>query len=232
MAIYLDSTDLGDARAAAELGFVEGFTTNPALLARHGVDPLVRLSELLGVFGRGPGFYQPMHASAEAAEREAREAALLAPERVIVKLPARTELFSLAARLAAEGIRCAITAVYAPAQAMLAHAVRAGWVIPYVDRARRLDPAGEGLVRSLSAVLRPLGSEPRILAASLKGPEQVAEAIAAGAQDVTVPLDVLERIGDHPLSEQAVEEFDEAARRMDGSGSMGRASRSPRPPGA
>jgi transaldolase len=214
MAIYLDSADLVDARAAVTLGFVEGFTTNPALLARHDVAPIRRFAELLEVFGRGPGFYQPTSASVEAAAREAREAVALAPDRVVVKLPARTALFSLAARLSGHGLRCAMTAVYAPAQAVLAHAVGVGWVIPYVDRARRLDPAGEGLVGSLSAVLRPLGGRVRILAASLKEPEQVAKAIAWGAHDVTVPLDVLERIGDHRLSEQAIEEFDEAVRRM------------------
>ena len=47
-----------------------------------------------------------------------------------------------------------------------------------------------------------------------------------------VPLDVLERIGDHPLSEQAIREFEETVRRMDGSASTGTAPPSPRSPGA
>ncbi|MGH2689646.1 MAG: transaldolase family protein [Actinomycetota bacterium] len=211
MAIYLDAADLSDARAAVELGFCEGFTTNPALLARHAPPPLTRFAELLEVFGSGPGFYQPSSAVPDAAEREARAAVALAPRRVVVKLPARTGQFTLARRLSSEGITCAMTAVYAPAQALVAAAAGAAWVIPYADRARRLDPAGEGLVASLSAVVAPMGGGLRILAASLKDPGQVARAVADGAHDVTVPLAVLARLGDHPVSDRAILEFEEAA---------------------
>jgi transaldolase len=210
VAIYLDSADLADARAAADFGFCEGFTTNPALLARHAVPPLVRFAQLLEVFGSGPAFYQPSTAASEAAGWEARDAVALAPRRVVVKLPARTEGFTLAARLAAEGITCAMTAVYAPAQALVASAAGAAWIIPYADRARRLDPEGEKLVGMLSAVVGRLGGPVRILAASLKDPGQAARAVTDGAHDVTVPFEVLAALGDHPLSERAIREFDEA----------------------
>jgi transaldolase len=211
VAIYLDSADLSDARSAAALGFCEGFTTNPALLARHAVAPLTRFAELLEIFGSGTGFYQPSSADPAAAEPEARAAVALAPRRVVVKLPARTDQFALARRLSAEGVTCAMTAVYAPAQALVARAAGAAWVIPYADRARRLDPAGEGLVVSLSAVVAPMGGGLRILAASLKDPDQVARAAADGAHDVTVPFGVLARLADHPLSDRAIREFEEAA---------------------
>jgi transaldolase len=207
VAIYLDSANLADARAAAGFGFVGGFTTNPALMAREEVPGIERFSELLDVLRSGPAFYQPMSASPEEAEREARDVVALAPSRVVVKLPARRGLFPLAARLHADGLTCAMTAVYAPGQALAAHAAGAGWVIPYVDRARRLDPDGAGLVRSLAEVVGALGGGMRILAASLKDPGQAARAVVDGAHDVTLPLDVLEELGQHPLSEQAVEEF-------------------------
>ena len=98
--------------------------------------------------------------------REAREALALDPARVVAKLPATLEAISSGRALHDEGYRCALTAVYSPAQALLAHEAGCAWVIPYVDRAAR-HSAGH-VVEELAAVLERLGSETRILAASLK----------------------------------------------------------------
>ena len=92
--------------------------------------------------------------------------AALAPERVVAKLPATLEAIRLAAALTEDGIRCALTGVYSPAQALLAHEVGCVWIIPYVDRAAR-HSAG-GVVLELAAILARLQSSTRILAASLK----------------------------------------------------------------
>ena len=56
-------------------------------------------------------------------------------------------------------------------------------------------------------MLTALGSDTRILAASLKSSQQVVDAILHGAHDVTAPLDVLTGLAAHPLTESAVAEF-------------------------
>ena len=136
---------------------------------------------------------------------EARAASSLAPERVVVKLPATLEAVRVAAALVPDGIRCALTAVYSPAQALLAHEVGCVWVIPYVDRAARQSVGGLVIVDSLAAILASLHSTTRILAASLKSGPQVVEAILHGSHDVTAPLDVLKALPAHPLTESAVQ---------------------------
>ena len=137
MAILLDSASVDDAAAAAELGFVHGITTNPALMARETKEPLAHLERLLTAFPGGPVCYQPTRTSYAEMDDEARAAAALAPERVVAKLPATLEAIRLAAALTDDGIRCALTAVYSPAQALLAHETGCVWIIPYVDRAAR-----------------------------------------------------------------------------------------------
>jgi transaldolase len=109
--------------------------------------------------------------------------------------------------LADDGIRCALTAVYSPAQALLAHEVGCVWVIPYVDRAARHSDGSMAGVEALAAILTRLQSSTRILAASLKTTSQVVDAILHGAHDVTAPLDVLRGLPAHPLTESAVREF-------------------------
>lgn len=212
MAILLDSAALDDAAAAAELGFVTGITTNPTLMARAAAEPLTQLGLLLGAFPKGPVCYQPLAITQAEMNDEARSASALAPERVVIKLPATLEAMPVAAALTRDGIRCALTAVYAPAQALLAHEVGCVWIIPYVDRAARLSVGGMVGLDGLAAILARLQSTTRILAASLKSPQQLVESIVHGAHDVTAPLDVLLGLPAHPLTEAAVREFAAAAK--------------------
>jgi transaldolase len=212
MAVLLDSASVDDAAAAAELGFVHGITTNPALMARASSQPLPHLGRLLTAFPRGPLCYQPTSTSFAKIGEEARTAFALAPDRIVIKLPATLEAIRAAGALVEEGIRCALTAVYSPAQALLAHEVGCVWVIPYVDRAARQSVGGMVVVDSLAAILTSLQSGTRILAASLKSGPQVVEAILHGAHDITAPLEVLVGLPTHPLTESAVREFSAAAK--------------------
>lgn len=205
MAILLDSASLDEAAAAAKLGFVRGITTNPALMARETKEPLAHLARLLEAFPEGPICYQPTRSTPEEMEAQARTAAALAPDRVVAKLPATLEAITLAAALHKDDILSALTAVYSPAQALLAHEAGCVWVIPYVDRAAR-HSAGAVVIEQ-AAVLKQMGSPTRILAASLKTAPQVVESVLDGAHDITAPLDVLRALPAHPLTESAVREF-------------------------
>ncbi len=207
MAVLLDSASVDDAAAAAELGFVHGITTNPALMARETKEPLAHLERLLAAFPSGPICYQPTRTSYAEMNDEARAAAALAPDRVVAKLPATLDAIKLAAALTDDGIRCALTAVYSPAQALLAHEVGCVWIIPYVDRAARHSDGGLAVVDSLAAILARLQSSTRILAASLKSSPQVVDSILHGSHDITAPLEVLRGLPAHPLTESAVREF-------------------------
>jgi transaldolase len=207
MAILLDSASIDDAAAAAALGFVSGITTNPTLMARETTHPLPHLESLLTVFPRGPLCYQPTSSSVSDMTDEGRAAWSLAPERIVVKLPATLDAVRVATILAGDGVRCALTAVYSPAQALVAHEVGCVWVIPYVDRAARQSVGGLVVVDALAAILERLRSSTRILAASLKSAPQVVDSILHGAHDVTAPLDILVSLPAHPLTESAVREF-------------------------
>jgi len=218
MLVMLDSASLDDAAAAARLGFVGGFTTNPTLMARATAtagatrEPLAHFESLLKALPKGLACYQPTGSTPEAMCEEARAAVALAPARVVIKLPATALGVRAAAALRDEGIRCALTAVYAPAQALLARALGCEWVIPYVDRAARQGFDSGSLLGSLAKVLHGPEGRTRILAASLKTPEQVVGTVLHGAHDVTAPLAVLDALADHPLSEAAAREFEAQAR--------------------
>ena len=204
MALFIDSADIEDVRRAFELGFVSGVTTNPALVAKTGRPGLDVLNDLLDLTN-GPVFYQVTAPTLKGRAEQAREASHLSWRRVHVKIGATTENISLAAHLTREGIMCAVTAVASPAQAYLAVLSGATYIAPYVNRLTRQQGDGVAVVRRCVEVLK--GSSTRLLAASLKSVDEVLEVVLAGAHDITIPLELILKLGDHDLSNQAIEEF-------------------------
>lgn len=209
MALLLDSASAQDARQAMGLGFVSGITTNPTLMARIGRPPREVIAELAGICPHVV-FYQLTGATVEEREAEAQTILALGPN-VGLKIACTSENLALAARLARQGATVGMTAVYSAAQCYLACQARVRYAIPYVNRSTRLQGNGLALVESMRAVVEACGAATEILVASLKTPVEVVEAVLAGAQHVTIPLPLILEMGNHPLSDQAIEEFARAA---------------------
>jgi transaldolase len=203
MALFLDSANADDVRQAVRLGFVAGVTTNPLLVAASGRAAPDVIQDILALT-TGPVFYQVTAAEIDALE-QARSMALLAPTRMVIKIPATTENIALAARLENEGISCAITAVASPAQVYLASLAGASYAAVYVNRLTRQLGDGVQVLRECVTVAR--ASSIRVLAASLKSVEEVVAALLAGASDITIPLELILKVGEHDLSRKAIEEF-------------------------
>jgi transaldolase len=85
-------------------------------------------------------------------------------------------------------------------------------VFPYVNRSTRLMGDGLGLIRQMRAVADAEGSGLEIAAASIKTPEEAVETILAGAHHLTLPLAVIQAMGEHPLSQQTIAEFNAAGK--------------------
>lgn len=205
MGIYLDSANPADAERAQKLMFVEGITTNPTLMARTGRPGLDVLGDLVEIFD-GHVFYQVIAPSVEGRFDEAWQAHEIRPDRVVIKIPATAENFTLAARLEDAGIECAITAVYSPAQAYLSAQVEAAFVIPYVNRMTRQLGDGLAILRDIVQVVN--GSQTEVLAASLKSVEEITGTLLAGAHHITLPLDLILAMGEHERSREAIAEFE------------------------
>jgi transaldolase len=209
MAILLDSARPADAERAAALGFVVGATTNPALVAAAGL-PAAEVVAALCRLLPGSIFHQLTASTDSEREAEARRYAELVPGRVGIKIPTTTENLALARRLSADGIVVGMTAIFSAAQVVLAGEAGARYVLPYVDRSTRLLGDGLALVADMRAVIdaRAAGTQPlEIIAASIKTPEQAVATIRAGAHHLTLPLAVIEAMGEHELSRSTIEEF-------------------------
>jgi len=206
MSLYLDSALIEDARRAFSTGLVYGITTNPKLMALAHRPAGEVIAELCDV-SRGIVFHQLTAETMSARKAEAMRIADLRRGRIGLKIPCTYENLALAAELAKLGYIVGITAIFSPQQVYLACQAGAQYILPYVNRSTRLLGDGVGLVGQMRSVIEAENSPTQIIAASIKTADEAMATLLAGAHHLTLPLGLIESMGDHPLSLQAIEDF-------------------------
>ena len=118
-------------------------------------------------------------------------------EMILVKIPATDEGLVAIRKLKAEGIRSSCTAIFDLNQALLAAEAGAVCVAVYVSRLDKNGYDGISVVRQISEAFKSRNINTMVCAASLKTPLDVEKAILAGAQNVTVDYEMLEKMIGH-----------------------------------
>ena len=201
--IYLDSALISEAHKAITLGWIKGITTNPTLLAKSNLTPEETLRNLAKI-SPGEVYYQLTATDVIGMLAEGRRAFEIIGTQTVLKIPATDLGFQVVTILRKE-IPCAVTAIYNAAQAAISKEAGAKYAIVYVNRATRLLGDGLVLVRDMANILQ--DSDTEILAASLKSPAEATAALQAGADHLTLPLNLLQGMTTHELSQQTVEDF-------------------------
>jgi TalC/MipB family fructose-6-phosphate aldolase len=213
MALYVDSAFLDDITTAAQSLPLAGVTTNPTILraARERGQKLDHLEVLMALLSRVPGtiFMQPGSPDEEEMYQQARTYILAAPGRVIPKIPMTGMGMRVAHRLKQQGYRVSFTAVTTVAQAYSAALAGADFVIPYYGRLENSGIDASKRIGEIATVLSRAELPTRILAASIKSPQDAASALLAGAHDLTITPQVLRDMLSDPLSEEAVARFNQ-----------------------
>ena len=217
MTLFLDSAAIDDALQAAALGFVDGITTNPTLINKvlktkpqaSGIRLKTREDLIAAICDVFPGIVM-VQLTAETPEERKQEGTRLLRLRhgqIGLKIPSTSENFPLAKHFAKDGFTIGMTTIFSPGQAFLACEAGAKIIFPYVNRTTRLLGNGLALVRQLRDVVDALKSPVEILAASIKSTEEATDTILAGAHGLTIPLNIIQSLGQNPNSQQAIADF-------------------------
>jgi transaldolase len=205
MKFFLDTANIEEIRAGAELGIVDGVTTNPSLVAKEG-KTLEELAQEICEIVDGPISLEVTGVDADEMVVEARRLVQI-HRNVVVKLPMIREGLKALKRLSAEDIRVNATLVFSPLQALLAAKNGAAYVSPFIGRLDDIATDGLGLVAEIIQIYDAYGFETEVLVASVRHPMHVLEAAKMGADIVTVPYKILEQMIKHPLTDMGLEKF-------------------------
>lgn len=211
---FLDTADVKEWAKWLPTGLFYGVTTNPVLLKAAGVActhaslrDLARAAFALGV---KEVQIQTWGRTAEAYMANGRELALIDP-RVVVKIPTNEAGIHAAKALLAAGTRVTLTAVYTPAQALLASAIGASYSAPYLGRINDANRDGFGDIVAMHKGARAAGGDTRILVASLRSAGDVAKLAADGLDIFTFSPKVAADFFADALANAAIEAFEVAA---------------------
>lgn len=237
MLIFLDTANLGEIREMAELGIIDGVTTNPSLMAKVGRTDYRAVVQEVCYLVQGPISAEVISTQSGGMVEEALQIIQWSPH-VVVKIPfiqeglkalkalrgrhadpaticsgcpwlgkCETPLEAARELVQSEGIHVNVTLVFSANQGLLAAKAGATYVSPFVGR---LDDAGnEGMdvVADLRSIFDNYGYETRIITASVRHPIHITQAAAIGSDVATVPYAVLKQAIGHPLTDLGVARF-------------------------
>ncbi len=205
MLFFLDTADIQEIETGLEWGMVDGVTTNPSLIAMQGKPYLPTVQEVARLVP-GPVSGEVLATDYEGMLDQGRRLAALA-DNVVVKVPLGPPGLRAVQTLAEEGIKSNVTLCFSSAQALLAGKAGAAYISPFIGRLDDVGQDGMQLIEEVVEIYDHYDFETQVLVASVRHPMHVVQSAQLGADVVTLPFKVLEKLYKHPLSDVGLERF-------------------------
>ncbi len=205
MKFFIDTANIDEIREAASLGILDGVTTNPSLVYKAGKDFRKLLDEILEIVD-GPVSAEVIATDYEGILKEAREYASI-HKNIVVKVPLIKEGLKAVKTLSDENINTNVTLCFSPTQALLAAKAGATYISPFIGRLDDISTNGMELIEQIVQIYRTYGYETQVLVASVRHPLHVVEAALIGADVCTIPFAVLNKLFNHPLTDNGLDKF-------------------------
>jgi transaldolase len=211
MQFFVDTANLNEIREAAELGILDGVTTNPSLMAKEGITGEKNVLDHYKAICKIVGDDKDVSAEVIATDYAGmiKEGVKLAGlhENIVVKVPMIRDGIKAISYFTNEGIKTNCTLVFSAGQAILAAKAGATYLSPFVGRLDDISWDGIALIEEIAEIYETTGFETAILAASIRSPLHIVQAAKAGAHVVTCPLSAILGLLNHPLTDIGLAKF-------------------------
>tara|TARA_E500000331_G_scaffold357185_1_gene417940 strand:- start:4831 stop:5478 length:648 start_codon:yes stop_codon:yes gene_type:complete len=206
MKIFLDTADFDLINERVQTGLIDGVTTNPTLILKSGGDPIETIKKISGEFP----YFESISAEvvAETAPEMIEQAqAFKGLNNVTIKVPLTQEGLKACKMLTSDGFTVNVTLCFSVAQAVLAAKADATYISPFVGRVDDNSFDGVGLVKDIASLYKEHLSRTQVLAASLRNVADVAKCFSVGAEVVTMPPSIFDKMYNHILTDKGLELF-------------------------
>jgi transaldolase len=206
MKIFLDTAETDVIRKNFATGLVDGLTTNPTLIMKSGRNPEEVYEEIrdIGVLDVS----MEVVGTGEEMVAEGRRLQEKFGDITTIKVPCTIGGLSACRILSEEGIRVNVTLIFSQTQAILASKAGAAYVSPFVGRVDDNSFGGICLVKDIVNVFKEHFTTTQVLAASVRNVRDVGRLFEHGAEIVTMPSGVFDKMYNHVLTDAGLEQFD------------------------
>ena len=205
MKIFLDTANVASIEKYNELGVVDGITTNPTLLSKEKGNPIKTMKKIVEIM-KGPVSLEVVAIDFDKMLEESLKLAKYG-ENVVVKIPMTMDGLKVVHALTRKGIKTNVTLIFSANQALLASKAGATYVSPFIGRLDDIGAEGLNLVSEIVQIFASYDISTQLLVASVRHPLHVIEAAKMGADVVTLPPDILDKMIRHPLTDKGLDSF-------------------------
>ena len=207
MKIFLDTAETDVVRKYYKTGLIDGLTTNQTLIRKSGRkhEDVYQEFKEIGV----TDLSMEVIGNAENMISEGKRLHRKFGKMATIKVPCTVDGLIACKELAKENIKVNVTLIFSPSQAILAAKAGAAYISPFVGRVEDNSFDGVALIKEIAAIYRKQYiTKTEVLAASLRDVHSVSRCYADGADIVTMPPAVFEKMYKHILTDKGLEQFD------------------------
>jgi transaldolase len=205
MKIFLDTANVESIEKYNELGVVDGITTNPTLLSKEKGNPIETMKKIVDIV-KGPVSLEVVAINFDKMMEESLKLAKYG-ENVVVKVPMTMDGLKVVHALTKMDIKTNVTLIFSANQALLAAKAGATYVSPFIGRLDDIGAEGLNLISEIVQIFASYDISTQLLVASVRHPLHVIEAAKMGADVVTLPPDILDKMIRHPLTDKGLDSF-------------------------
>src|SRR5210317_1162545 len=206
MKIFLDTANLESIKKFNDMGLLDGITTNPSLMSKEGGNPKDAMEEITKII-KGDVSLEVVSTEYSGMMEEGKRLRQYG-ENVVVKVPMTPDGLKACKSLSSEGIPVNVTLIFSANQALLAAKSGAKYVSPFIGRLDDVGQDGMQLIKDIKEIFKNYPDfKTQILVASVRHPVHVVDAAKTGADVVTLPPGVLDKMLQHPLTKIGLENF-------------------------
>jgi len=205
MKIFLDTANIDEIKKGVDLGIIDGVTTNPTLVAKEKKDFKKLVKEICEIV-KAPVSAEVISLDAEGMYREGLELSSIS-EHVVVKIPFTPEGLVATRKLTEKDVSVNMTLIFSLNQALLACKAGARYISPFVGRLDDIGHNGFELAKNCQEMILSYGFDCEVIAASIRHPQHVIEAIKNNIDIATLPFSILIQMMKHPLTDIGIEKF-------------------------
>ena len=208
MEILLDTANVTDIRRYNEVYNITGVTTNPTIIAREKAEFFPTLLEIRRIIGAEKQLH--VQVTAETCEEMLKEAEAIVSclgFNTYIKVPTNEEGIKTMKFLKEKNYNVTATAIYTVQQAAMAASVGADYAAPYFNRMCNNNFDAVAAIAEMAELYALYNKPTKLLAASFKNPNQIMQALLAGAEAVTAAPELFTTMVESPLIDSAVAGF-------------------------
>ncbi len=206
MKLFLDTAETDIIKAHLSRGLVDGVTTNPTLIMKSGRNPDDVYQELvdLGI----NNISMEVVGNAKEMMSEAVRLVDKFEHQATIKVPCTEDGLYVCRLLHKMDVDVNVTLIFSASQAVLAAKAGAAYVSPFVGRVDDNSFDGIKLISDIDSIFSKHMVDTEILSASIRSAKQVSDSFAAGADIVTLPPAVLDKMYRHVLTDAGLAQFE------------------------